>query len=201
MFQGDSATVGKTLVPLRADAARHYTFVLRQTLREQDRELAVIDFAWRPGAGPGLRGTLYIDPRTAAVFRIEQEMPVNSASFSNPSYRVEHMLLQLTTDFVTQDDSTTRVASVRNGMTVDATVKGFADQTVISSYFLVYEYGPPAPGRKYPDTDPALVDLAQIKKRRYNPQLWLDNAVIKASPIEESIIQDFEGQRVFGKLQ
>ena len=39
MFQGDSATVGKTLVPLRADAARHYTFVLRQTLREQFREV------------------------------------------------------------------------------------------------------------------------------------------------------------------
>ena len=117
--------------------------------------MAVIDFARRPGAEPGLRGTLYIDQRTAAIFRTEQEMPVNSASFSGPSYRVEHMSLRFTTGFVAQNDSTTRVASVSNVMTVDATVKGFADQTVISFYFLVYEYGPPAPGRKFPDTDPA----------------------------------------------
>ena len=39
MFQGDSATMGKTLVLLRADAVRHYTFVLCQALREQGREV------------------------------------------------------------------------------------------------------------------------------------------------------------------
>lgn len=79
-------------------------------------------------------------------------------------------------------------------------MKGFAEETVISSYFFVYEYGPPTAGQRYPDTDPALVDLALIKKRRYNPQFWRANAVLKASSLEESIIRDFEGQKVFGKL-
>ena len=72
--------------------------------------------------------------------------------------------------------------------------------TTRASQFLLQEYGPPTPGQKYSDTNPALVDLAPIRKRRYNPQFWRDNAVIKASPIEETIIQDFEGQKVFGKL-
>lgn len=200
LFQSNAATANTTMVPLRADAATYFTFVLRQTLREQGRELAVIDFAPRPGAKSALKGTLYIDPRTAAVFRVEQDMPVNGVGFSNPKYQVEKMSLRLTTDFVAQDDSLTRVASAHNTMTVNAMAKGFAEETIISSYFFVYEFGAPTPGQKYPDTDPAVVDLAQIKKRRYNPQFWRDNAVIKASPIEETIIQDFEGRKVFGKL-
>jgi hypothetical protein len=200
LFQASAATAGTTLVPFRADGLANFTFVLRQTLREQGRELAVVDFAPRPGTKSVLKGTLYIDPRTAAVFRMEQDMPVSSVNFSSPNYHVENMTLRLTTDFVAENDSLTRIASARNVMTINATVKGFADETIISSYFLVYEYGAPTPGQQYPNTDPALVDLAGIKKRRYNPQFWRDNAVIKSSPIENGIIEDFEGQKVFGKL-
>jgi hypothetical protein len=200
LFQSQAPTAATTLVPLRADATTYFTFVLRQTLREQGRELAVIDFAPRPANKSAVRGTLYIDPRTAAVFRIEQDMPINSASFSSPLYKVDNIALHLITDFVAQNDSLTRIASARNVMTLQAMVKGFADETVISSTFFIQQYGPATPGQTYPDTDPALVDLAGIRKRRYNPQFWRDNAVIKASPIEEGIIQDFEGQKVFGKL-
>jgi hypothetical protein len=64
----------------------------------------------------------------------------------------------------------------------------------------VYEYGPPTSGQAYPPTPMRAVDLTAIKKKRYNPQFWRDNAVIKSSPIEEGIIQDFEGRKVFGKL-
>ena len=200
LFQANPAVAGITLVPLRADATTYFTFVLRQTLREQGRELAVIDFTPRPETKSALKGTLYIDSRTAAIFRVEQNVPMNAVGFSKPSFQVENMVLRLTTDFVAQNDSLTRIASARNVMTVNANVKGFPNETVITSYFFIYEYGAPTPGQKYSDTNPALVDLAPIRKRRYNPQFWRDNAVIKASPIEETIIQDFEGQKVFGKL-
>ena len=200
LFQANPVVAGITLVPLRADATTYFTFVLRQTLREQGRELAVIDFTPRPETKSALKGTLYIDSRTAAIFRVEQNVPMNAVGFSKPSFQVENMVLRLTTDFVAQNDSLTRIASARNVMTVNANVKGFPNETVITSYFFIYEYGAPTPGQKYSDTNPALVDLAPIRKRRYNPQFWRDNAVIKASPIEETIIQDFEGQKVFGKL-
>lgn len=200
VYQTGAATPGKTLLPLRADSPTYFTLVLRQTLREQGRELAVIDFTPRSGDHPATTGTLYIDPKTAALFRIEQDIPANAITFSNPLFHIEKVTGRLVTDFVAQNDSLTRVASCRNVMTVNATVKDFADETVVSSYFFVYEYGPPTTGQRYPGTDPALVDLAPIKKRRYNPAFWQENAVIKASPIEEGIIQDFEGKKVFGKL-
>ena len=41
---------------------------------------------------------------------------------------------------------------------------------------------------------------SESEKRRYNPEFWRDNAVVKDSPVKEQIIQDFEGRKVLGKL-
>lgn len=192
----------KTALPLEPNGLAQFTFMLRQTLREQGRELAVVDFAPRPGTGQATRGSLYIDPRTAALFRIDQELPAAQMFNlnSNASVQQEQATARMVSDFVAYQDTLTRLASTRTTATINLMVRGFADETTVSSYFFFYEYGPPTPGERYPDTDRLAADLNLIRKRRYNPQFWRDNAVIKASPIEEGIIQDFEGQKVFGKL-
>lgn len=200
LFQTEPATPATLLGPLRADALSHFTFTLRQTLREQERELAVIDFAPRSGTALALKGTLYLDWRTAAVFRVEREVPASALSFANPGFQVERVTMRLTTNYAPQNDSLTRLASVRGVTTINGLLKGFADETVITSSFFIYEYGPAAPGQRYPDTGMNVVDLAAIKKRGYRPEFWRANAVIKDSPIEEGVIQDFEGRKVFGKL-
>ncbi|WP_210520852.1 carboxypeptidase-like regulatory domain-containing protein [Hymenobacter terricola] len=192
----------KTTLPLGPDCLAQFTFVLRQSLREQGRELAVVDFAPRSGTAQGTRGSLYIDPRTAALFRIDQELPAEQM-FSLPttaSVQRERATARIVSDFVAYHDSLTRLASTRTTATVNLLVQGFSDETTASSYFFFYEYGPATPREPYPDTDRYAVDLALIRKRPYNPGYWHDNAVIKASPIEEGIIRDFEGQKVFGKL-
>jgi len=80
------------------------------------------------------------------------------------------------------------------------TVKGVPSETTTTSQFFLYEYGPPTPGQKYRATAQDVQDLAEIKKRRYHPEFWQDNAVVKDSPVEAQVIQDFEGRRVFGNL-
>ncbi|MGI4885111.1 MAG: hypothetical protein ACRYFR_09150 [Janthinobacterium lividum] len=75
----------RTAVPLGPNATEHFQFVLRQTLRDQGRELAVVDFGPRIAGDPVARGTLYIDARTAALFRFEREMPTAGLfTSSNP---------------------------------------------------------------------------------------------------------------------
>jgi hypothetical protein len=179
-----------------------FTFVLRQTLREQGRELAVIDFAPLPGTNQATHGSLYIDPRTAALFRIDQQLPAAQMFSlpSNPALQSERVSARLVSDFAAYQDSLTRLASTRASATINLLVQGFNDETTVSSYFFFYEYGPPTPGERYPDTDRRSIDLNLIRRQRYNPLFWRDNALIKASPIEETIIRDFEGQKVFGKL-
>ncbi len=200
LFQTGPVAPDKLLVPPRSDASEHFSFVLRQTLREQGRELAVVDFLPRPGETLAPKGTLYLDPRTATVARIEQELPAEVMTLSNPAFHVEKITQRLTTDFVAQNDSLTRIANTRNVTVINATANGFADETVVTSYFLIYEYGAPTPGQQYRDTGLAVNDLAEIRKRRYHPAFWRDNAVLKDSPVEAQVIEDFEGRRVFGKL-
>lgn len=202
VFSAPTDAPSKTYLPLSPDGMAKFTFVLRQTLREQGHELAVIDFAPRPGTGQATRGSLYIDPRTAALFRVDQELPA-AQMFNlghNTAIQQEGASAHVVSDFAAYQDSLTRLASTRASATINLLVQGFSDETTVSSHFFFYEYGPPTPGERYPDTDRLAVDLTPIRKRRYNPLFWRDNAVIKASPIEENIIRDFEGQQVFGKL-
>jgi hypothetical protein len=202
VFSAPGDEPSKTSLPLSPDGMAKFSFMLRQTLREQGRELAVIYFAPRPGINQATRGSLYIDPRTAMLFRIDQELPAAQMFNlpSNPTLQQERVSARLVSDFAAYHDSLTRLASTRATATINLLVQGFSDETTVSSYFFFYEYGPPTPGGRYPDTDRYTVDLNLIRKRRYNPLFWRDNAVIKASPIEETIIRDFEGQKVFGKL-
>ena len=192
----------KITLPLSADAPANFRFVLRQTLRENGHELAVVGFEPRPGVLTGPRGSLYIDPRTAALFRIEQALPADQMLniSETADIHIEKLSQQMTIDFVAQNDSLTRLASTRSTATVSLLVRGFSDETVATSHFFFYEYGPPTPGQRYPATDAKAVDLTPIRKRRYHPEFWRDNAVIKASPVEETIIRDFEGSKFFGQL-
>ena len=203
LFIGPTDAPSNTAQPLGPNGLAQFSFVLRQTLREQGRELAVIDFMPRPGTGQAIRGSLYIDPRTAALFRIDQELPAAQMfkMGGNPAVQQERTEAHVVSDFVAYQDSLTRLASTRSTATIGLLVQGFSDETTVSAHFFFYEYGPPTPGERYPDSDRYTVDLNLVRKRRYNPQFWRDNAVIKASPVEEDIIQDFEGQQVFGRLQ
>jgi hypothetical protein len=203
LFIGPNDAPPNTAQPLGPNGLAQFSFVLRQNLREQGRELAVIDFAPRTGTGQAIRGSLYIDPRTAALFRIDQELPAAQMfkMGGSPAVQQERAEARVVSDFVSYQDSLTRLASTRSTATIGLLVQGFSDETTVSAHFFFYEYGPPTPGERYPDSDRYTVDLNLIRKRRYNPQFWRDNAVIKASPVEEGIIQDFEGQKVFGRLQ
>ena len=200
---GEGAPEGKVRLPLSPDGLQRFTFVLRQTLRENGRTLAVIDFAPRPGVAPATRGNLYIDTETAALFRVSQDLPADQmmAAPSTGVVQTERATAHVTANFLPQNDSLTRLASTQATATITLTVQGgFTEETVVSSNFFFYEYGPPTPGETYPDLGLKAVDLAPIRKRRYRPRFWQDNAVIKASPLEEQIITDFEGQKVFGKF-
>ena len=190
-----------TSTPLSSNAVAGFSFVLRRTERSQGREVAVVDFTPRSGNAKAAKGTLFIDTRTAGLYRTEKDMPQNGMfNSSNPQIQIGDNSLRIVTDYSPYNDSLTRVASTQVVSSLRLVVKGVSHETSTTSYFFVYEYGPPTPGEKYKDTKESVVDLAQIRRRRYRPDFWRDNAVIKDSPIEEGIIRDFEGKKVFGKL-
>lgn len=194
----------KLLVPLGPGAAKNFRFTLRSIISEAGHETAVIDFAPLPQVSkPATAGTLYIDVATAALRRQEQELPLSSMlSFRMaPEYQRTSDHFRLVSDFAPLNDSLTRLASTRaEGSIVLRRPNARPDSTQVAAQLVFYQYTPRLPGHAYEDVGRHSRDLQQVMKQTYNPQFWLENEVLRASPIEEKVIKDFEGRKVFGHL-
>lgn len=196
----------KLLVPLGPAATKNFHFTLRTILvGEAGRETAVIDFEPRPEVRkPATTGTLYIDLQSAVLRRQEQALPLSSMlTFKglDPGFERTSDEFRLITDFAPLSDSLTRLASTRaEGSIVIRAAGGRADSTHVSAYLLLYQYTGRLAGHTYEDVGRHSRDLDQVMKRPYNPQFWLDNEVLRASPLEQEVIHDFEGKRVFGQF-
>ncbi|WBA42236.1 carboxypeptidase-like regulatory domain-containing protein [Hymenobacter canadensis] len=194
----------KLLVPLGPDAAKNFRFTLRSIISEAGRETAVIDFEPKSQVSkPATAGTLYIDVATAALRRQEQEVSLSSMlSFRmEPEYQRTSDHFRLVSDFAPLDDSLTRLASTRaESSIVFSRAHARPDSTQVAAQLVFYQYTPRLPGHAYQEVGRHSRDLQQVMKQVYNPQFWLENEVLRASPIEEKVIKDFEGRKVFGQL-
>lgn len=204
LFQTPDDKTGKVLLPLTAAGQNTLTFSLDSYLTEKGRELAVVSFAPPAGTPNAASGQLYIDPATAALHRAVFDIPASSMfNVGEPKGPVSYdgATLRLTTDLVPVADSLTRLASKRAELAMHFTVReAFLEDVRVSSYLLVYQLTPRLPGQPYAAMSQQTNDLQQIRKRRYNPQFWRDNEIIRASPVEERVVRDFEGRKVFGRL-
>lgn len=196
----------KILVPLGPAATRNFHFTLRTILvGEAGHETAVIDFEPRPEIRkPATSGTLYLDVQSAALRRQEQVLPLSSMlTFKglSPDFERTSDKFQLIADFAPLSDSLTRLASTRaEGSIVIREGGGRIDSTRVSAYLLLYQYTSRLPGHAYEEVSRHSRDLDQVMKKPYNPQFWLDNEVLRASPLEQEVIRDFEGKKVFGQF-
>ncbi|TLM87330.1 carboxypeptidase-like regulatory domain-containing protein [Hymenobacter jeollabukensis] len=205
LFQTAADKPSRLLLPLSPAGLQVCTFSLDAYLTEQERELAVVSFAPPAGTPTAATGKLYIDPATAALHRLELLLPadamLNTGGAKGPGASQEGAMLHLTTDLVPVADSLTRLASKRAELDMQFLVReAFTEDVHVSSYFLVYQLTPRLKGQSYAAMSQQTNDLQQIRKRRYNPQFWRDNEIIRASPVEERVVRDFEGRRVFGRL-
>jgi hypothetical protein len=194
----------KLLVPLGPQAAKNFRFTLRSIISEAGHETAVIDFAPQPQVTkPATAGTLYLDVATAALRRQELELPLTSMlTFRmEPEYQRTSDHFRLVSDFAPLNDSVTRLASTRAvGTIVLRRPNARPDSTQVAAQLFFYQYTPRLPGHAYQDVGRHSRDLQQVMKKTYNPQFWRENEVLRASPLEEQVIRDFEGRKVFGQL-
>lgn len=194
----------KLLVPLGPEPARNFYFTLRSILTENGHETAVIDFVPRPEVRkPATSGTLYIDRETAALRRQEQVLPLSSMlTFRmEPEYERVGDEFRLVADFTPYADSLTRLAATRaEGTVVLRRPNARPDSTQVSAHLYFYHYTGRLAGHSYEDVGRHSRDLQQVMKKPYNPQFWLENEVLRASPIEQEVIRSFEGRNVFGQF-
>ncbi|MDF7810538.1 carboxypeptidase-like regulatory domain-containing protein [Hymenobacter sp. YC55] len=194
----------KLLTPLGAQALQQFDFTLKEIQTSQGRELAVVYFQPKmQTTKTAPSGLLYIDRKTAALHRREMTFSASSLLKLNdqPGTHIESDAFRVVSDYTPVADSLTRLASTRAQCTlVTQQADGKLDSTHIASTFFFYHYTPRLAGHAYADVPRKNKDLEQVMARLYNPTFWLDNAVVKDSPLDEQLIRDLEGQHVFRRM-
>ena len=191
-------------LPLAPESARQFVFTLREVQTADGRETAVIDFRPRPGLDrPATTGTLYLDRQTATLRRQDLCVAVGGTmikDFPN-GFRLLSDTLRLVRDFAPVADSLSRLTSTRGELTL-AVRQGEKPPvtTKITAYLLLYQYTGRLPGQVYGKVKQSADDLNALKNQPYNAQFWQDNAIIRASPVEQEVIRSFEGRQAFGQL-
>ncbi|WP_022823811.1 carboxypeptidase-like regulatory domain-containing protein [Hymenobacter norwichensis] len=194
----------KLLVPLGAKALAQFDFTLKEIQTSQGRELAVIRFEPKPDvrqAAPS--GLLYIDRQTAALFRREMTFSAGQLLSLNgvPDTQIETDEFQVVSDYLPLTDSLTRLSSTRaQCRLVLRQANGKLDSTHVAANFFFYQYTPRLPNHTYADVPRKSKDLQQVMTQPYNPAFWLDNAILKNSPLDEKLVRDLEEQRVFRRI-
>ena len=194
----------KLLTPLGPQALQQFDFTLKEIQTSEGRELAVIYFEPKTNVTKTApSGLLYIDRETAALHRREMLFSASSLlSLSGvPDMHIESDAFRVVSDYSPVSDSLTRLASTRAQCNlVTRQANGQADSTFVAGSFFFYQYTPRLSGHAYADVPRKSKDLQQVMARPYNPAFWLDNAVVKDSPLDEQLIRDLEGQHVFRRM-
>lgn len=190
--------------PLGPYSLAQFYFTLREIQTDQGRELAVISFEPKliaPQDTPS--GTLYIDVQTATLRRREMVFSLRNrlSLIADPDGHVVHDEFRVVSDYAPVADSLTRLASTRaDAALVLQASNGRQDSIHISGQFFFYQYTPRLPGHAYTDVGRHNKDLQQVMAQPYNRTFWIQNSVVKDSPLEEKLIRDLEEQRVFRRL-
>ncbi|UOQ76433.1 DUF5686 and carboxypeptidase regulatory-like domain-containing protein [Hymenobacter sp. 5516J-16] len=190
-------------VPLSPLADKQFKFHLREVLQDKGQETAVIDFTPRLDLNqPAAFGTLYVDFKTAAIRRLESNVPIGnlmSLQFSEGT-TLTSQTFRMVTEFSPVADSLSRLQAVRAEQTIVLSYQGKPDSTEISGNLFFYQNTTKPAAKGYKSTGVNYNDLKQAMKQNYNAKFWRDREILRASPVEEKVIRDLEQRKAFGSF-
>ncbi len=69
-----------------------------------------------------------------------------------------------------------------------------------SSFACFYDETQLPTGLPYVSPEKPSQDLADIRRKPYDPAFWRDNPVVTRTPLEEEVIRSFEQEKAFGTM-
>ncbi|GAB3226820.1 hypothetical protein GCM10027346_09520 [Hymenobacter seoulensis] len=190
-------------VPLSPMADKQFKFHLREVIQDKGQETAVIDYTPRLDMNESAPfGTLYIDFTSAAVRRLEANVPIGNLMSLQllEGTTLASQTFRMTTDFSPVADSLSRVQAVRAEHTIVLNRAGKPDTTEISGNLFFYQYTNKPAAKGYKTTSVNYNDLKHAMKQRYDAAFWRNREVLRASPMEDKVIKDLEKRKAFGSF-
>jgi hypothetical protein len=191
------ATDKKTLIfPLRDDCESIFNFSL---IRKYDGNIAEI--AFNPTENfkkNGLSGSIFINYSTFEIIKItSQDVLLNIPAYNDGFFKSENTTFQIDMNFVNN-----RLQSIflNNSSLMTKGVEKTQKQ-VSECVFLVYEFTPQNKKINYKPLHKFDDDFKAMQKVKYDKNFWLNNPIIKKTPLESKVIALFEQNNSFSNTK
>ncbi len=201
--------------PLRDDTRDYYQFYLERTYPWESEHILELSFEKKANiSNPGFEGTLTMTDSTHQI--LELSVRINDKNF-NPIHPLAKKaeIKNTTLEMVFTRTSVKSGSLFPNRINVNLSYdyikkKGlfgktdFKKRIETQSTLFFYDYEVNRLSQyltdSYFDKNSDISDYHSINQTNYNPQFWVNNSVIKRTPVEQDIITSFEEYGSFGKM-
>lgn len=193
------------LIPLMANAEEVYEFELVERFNINDSEYIKIHFM--PSAGcnkPAIQGDLVLNAKSLKVVRMDFTIAHSLGidylkSPSGKEWKTFNHGVKVSYDF--REAGTTCVLNyiiaTDSFEFKDDNDRGHSFS--VKSSLVIYQQGLKK-NKHLKETTLAKDDVVESKRKKYNPEFWRNNPIIKRTPIENEIVERFEKDGVIGNF-
>ncbi|MCB2378332.1 carboxypeptidase-like regulatory domain-containing protein [Hymenobacter sp. BT635] len=195
----------KSLALLSPNAVKNYLLELKGVVAGPDSTkggIAEIDFETRPELTKyKAQGTIWIDVDSYKVVRYRMTTPNFTASTSNANQKFRNTKLDIEMSFQNTDGEVAPLEYMKVNLAADLTSPGKpATPLTVSSFTFFYDTSTTPTSIPYARVSVQDRDLEAIKSIKYDPEFWVNNPVVKRTPVEDEVIQSFEKKGAFGTM-
>lgn len=195
-------------VPMRYDWYDFYTMNIEEVLREEDTEIAVIQFSAKythDYSTPIMEGKLFIDLSNYDLLKIQGEIvsdDLELVTLNSKEGEWYNYKLTFESTFTQSDSLGILLDYISTRQSFDFWKDGKFDKRVETEALLsFYEYYKP---KKFKRLGGRLrfnkSDVDRIDQVVYDRKFWQDNPIVKRTPVEEHVIASFEEEQQFGSI-
>ncbi|MDZ7604928.1 MAG: hypothetical protein U5K79_04920 [Cyclobacteriaceae bacterium] len=194
------------LLPFHPDAREIFELSLSEIIEYEGRHIAVINYVPHTSVDkPAARGQIYIDFETSEVFKMTGKFTdgsMNIIGFSDSESSWDNYELSFDISFGEHDSGGLKLDYIRVDHNFNYYYKkDFIGKIHTSSFLSFYEHYVPATAKKLGGpVDFKTSDTQTIDRIGYNREFWLQNPIVKRTPLEEKLILDFDKNQAFGMV-
>ncbi len=193
------------ITPVNEHVKDYFVIELEELIKSEERLVAVLTYyPKRDIQLPAFSGKLFIDVDTYDILRIEGSIlntDLKMIDFKDGRNTISDYSINLEISFKDQGEQL-----VMDYVNINHSFKYYFDKVYkgdiyTSSILNFYEHYFPNKEKKFQGRiDFNVSDVYIISKRRYNPDFWAENPVIKRTPLEEKLIEDFNSSSSFAPI-
>lgn len=194
--------LGDVIIPLNKDYKEFYKLSTETMLKSGSHSVAEIRFTPRRNSDrPIFEGSIFVDMDTYLPIKMKGKI-YNTLGAGTKSEKIEtkNFVYDFDMNFVL-DDANLMLDYIKVNLQLDLFKQGqFIKHISINSILFAYEQGEGLVQKRLSRVNIKDVDIEKINDTQYNEAFWKDNPIIKRTPLEESAMESFEKNKLFGNF-